>query len=59
MQKSIWDLVLEVIYTISVFKSDAPLSVLACLWRVCGGVVVVVCLVHIRGLLPIDNLSSK
>ena len=38
MEKSIWDLSTEVIYTTSVFKSDTPLSVIACVW---SGVVVV------------------
>jgi hypothetical protein len=48
MQKSIWDWEMEVIYTTSVFKSDTPLSVIACVWRVCGGVVVLAPLVYIR-----------
>ncbi len=48
MQKSIWDLWSEVIYTTSVFKSDTPPSVIACLWRACGGLVVLAPLVYIR-----------
>ena len=59
MEKSIWDLSTEVIYTTSVFKSDTPLSVIASGLVWCGGGVVAALVVYIGIFLPIDNLSSK
>ena len=37
MEKSIWDLVWDVIYTSLYLNLSPPLSVIACVWRACGG----------------------